>query len=146
MRKHRHIGAYGIITNDNKILLIRKSRGAYTGKLDLPGGGLEHGETPLECVVREVKEETNLEVKEATILDAISCRIKWQDTNDIEDLHHIGILYKIEVIHPYYNKKDSDGLDSLGSDWYDISVLKKDDVSPFAQYAIEINNLKRKTK
>ncbi len=30
---------------------------------NLPGGTLEHGETPWDCVVREVKEETGLDAK-----------------------------------------------------------------------------------
>ena len=42
----KHVGCYGIIKKGNKVLLIRKARGAYAGKLDLPGGGIEKGETP----------------------------------------------------------------------------------------------------
>jgi len=39
-----HVGAYGILIKDGKILLIKKSRGAYKGMYDLPGGGIEFGE------------------------------------------------------------------------------------------------------
>jgi len=34
----------------------------------LPGGGIEAGETEIECVRREVREETNLEVRIETLL------------------------------------------------------------------------------
>ena len=37
-KEWRHLGAYGLIVQDGKMALIRKSRGAYTGKLDVPGG------------------------------------------------------------------------------------------------------------
>ena len=50
-----HIGAYGVILKDNKIALIRKARGGYKGKLDLPGGGIEHTETPEQALVRELQ-------------------------------------------------------------------------------------------
>ena len=42
-----HIGAYGILIRDGKIALIKKARGGYKGKYDLPGGGIEHTETPI---------------------------------------------------------------------------------------------------
>jgi len=45
-----HVGANEIILKDNKIALIRKARGGYKGKLDLPGGGIEHTETPQEIL------------------------------------------------------------------------------------------------
>ena len=78
MKEMRHLGAYGLIINDNKMALIRKSRGAYTGKLDLPGGTIEHGERPIETLVREIKEELDSDVKK---LWFIWCRIScsWLD-------------------------------------------------------------------
>ena len=47
--------AYGIIIKDNNLLLLRQING-----YDLPGGGVEFGETPEEAVVREIKEETGM--------------------------------------------------------------------------------------
>lgn len=41
-----HVGSYSIIIRNENIALIKKARGGYTGKLDLPGGGIEHEETP----------------------------------------------------------------------------------------------------
>ncbi|UPV99139.1 8-oxo-dGTP diphosphatase [Halorussus gelatinilyticus] len=40
-----------------EVLLIRKKRGLGEGKFVGPGGKVEDGETPRECVVREVEEE-----------------------------------------------------------------------------------------
>jgi 8-oxo-dGTP diphosphatase len=45
------------VVRDGQILLIRKKRGLGAGKINGPGGRLEPGESPLECAVREVKEE-----------------------------------------------------------------------------------------
>ena len=56
--KKTHIGAYGIIIEDDKIVLIKKARGGYKGKLDLPGGGIDPGEDEETALRREILEET----------------------------------------------------------------------------------------
>jgi len=137
-----HIGAYGIIIRDNKIALVRKARGGYKGKLDLPGGGIEHTETPIVALYREIQEEINGTVVKATLLDATSVNIKWEMEPDLyEDLHHIGILFEVQIAEDVL-KDDADGLDSEGADWYLISDLKEDMVSPLTWYSLKKLNLK----
>ncbi|HEY9784386.1 MAG TPA: NUDIX hydrolase, partial [Candidatus Obscuribacterales bacterium] len=51
-----------VITEDKKILLVRHRKGNRQYWV-LPGGRLEYGETFQECAVRELKEETGLEVE-----------------------------------------------------------------------------------
>ena len=132
-----HIGAYGVIVKDEKIALTRKARGGYKGKLDLPGGGIEHTESPRETFNRELMEEIEGTVKEATLVDVSVTNIKWEMEKDVwEDLHHIGVIYKVELESDKL-KSDADGLDSEGADWYDISSLNENELSPFAKYAIQ---------
>lgn len=45
------------VLKDGQVLLIRKKRGLGAGKINGPGGRIEQGETPLECAVRETREE-----------------------------------------------------------------------------------------
>ena len=53
-------GARILIENANgEILFVEKTK---TGELCLPAGGLEEGETIEECIKREVKEETGLDI------------------------------------------------------------------------------------
>ena len=40
-----------------EVLLIRKKRGIGAGKINGPGGKIDPGETPLECAIRETREE-----------------------------------------------------------------------------------------
>lgn len=54
----------GAIVRDDKVLLIKhKPLDADQPFWLFPGGGIEEGETEFECVVREMREETNLEVE-----------------------------------------------------------------------------------
>ena len=56
-----------IVVRDGKILMERLCyKDANNGRefFSLPGGGIEEGETPDECVLREVMEETGLRLTE----------------------------------------------------------------------------------
>jgi 8-oxo-dGTP diphosphatase len=50
------------IVKDGKILLKKANRGVSESKWNGLGGKIEEGETPLQNVIREVKEESNLTV------------------------------------------------------------------------------------
>ena len=134
--KGKHIGVYGVIENDNKIVLIKKARGGYLGKLDLPGGGMEYAEEAFETLKRELREEVGVVVKKGTLLDVKTNTIKWQmETDTIEDLYHIGILYKIDDFSGDI-KTTPDGIDSLGANWYEINKLDLENLTPFAKFVI----------
>ena len=48
------------IVRDGEILLIEKKRGLGAGKINGPGGKIDPGETPLECAIRETREELGI--------------------------------------------------------------------------------------
>lgn len=136
--KSTHCGAYGFIIKDDKIALIKKARGGYTGLLDLPGGGIEHDETPIEGLHRELMEEAGVTVTKEELITATSRTFKWQVKEDlVEDLHHIGLLYKVETKEEEL-KEEADGLDSNGCNYYEISKLKRDEITPFTLEGLEL--------
>jgi len=51
------------IVRDGKVLIVRRARPPAHGLYTLPGGGVEVGETLMEAVAREVREETALEIE-----------------------------------------------------------------------------------
>ena len=129
--KSTHVGAYGFIIKDDCIALIKKARGGYKGMLDIPGGGIEHDESPDAALKRELMEEAGVTVTDFKIITVTSRTFKWQMEEDlIEDLHHIGILYKVEVLEDNV-KQEADGIDSNGCNFYKISELDKKQLTPF---------------
>lgn len=136
--KNTHVGAYGFIIKNDCIALIKKARGGYTGLLDIPGGGIEHIETPVEALKRELMEEAGVTVKTYKLLTATSRTFTWNVNDSLdEDLHHIGILYKVEVEEENV-KEEADGIDSNGCSYYKINELSKSELTPFTIEGIEL--------
>jgi NAD+ diphosphatase len=57
-----------ILKYEDKIVLVRRSREPGKGKLDLPGGFLDPGETAEEGVKREISEELHIDIGTAEYL------------------------------------------------------------------------------
>jgi mutator protein MutT len=60
------VSVKGVIFREEKVILLRNARDEW----ELPGGKLEPGEAPQDCVVREVQEELGLAVRVGPILDS----------------------------------------------------------------------------
>jgi 8-oxo-dGTP diphosphatase len=60
----RVVRCVGAVIHDptGRLLLIRRGHDPHRGLWSLPGGRIEAGESPEQAVVREVREETGLEV------------------------------------------------------------------------------------
>jgi 8-oxo-dGTP diphosphatase len=58
------------VLNGERVLMVhrvKKAQDMHQGKWNGLGGKLESGETPEECAVREIREESGLEVSELTL-------------------------------------------------------------------------------
>lgn len=51
-----------VVVDEDRLLMIRRGHGPGAGEWSIPGGRVERGETLIEALVREVFEETHIEV------------------------------------------------------------------------------------
>jgi 8-oxo-dGTP diphosphatase len=65
------IGIGAVIVDAGRVLLVQRGREPLKGKWSLPGGMLEVGESLHQGVVREVEEETGLQVEPIVLLELL---------------------------------------------------------------------------
>ncbi|HYU85935.1 MAG TPA: NUDIX domain-containing protein [Kribbellaceae bacterium] len=96
----QRLAAYGVLLRADEILLTRiSSRGFSAGAWTLPGGGVEHGEDVRTGLVREVYEETGLDIEVGDILDVHSTHIVDRSpAGRMEDFHGVHLLFSGRVL------------------------------------------------
>ena len=66
-----YVGVGAVIVQDGKVLLVKRKYEPLAGQWSLPGGAVEVGETLEACLVREMLEETGLEVSVGPVIEII---------------------------------------------------------------------------
>ena len=89
------VGVGAIIIHNGKILLEKRRNDPGKGKWSVPGGLVELGENIEETVLREVKEETNLEVENPQHVDVVT-HISLDKNGKIK-YHFVIIDYLVKV-------------------------------------------------
>lgn len=122
-------GVYGIFLQNEKLLVVKQNKGPHQGKFDLPGGGIEPGETIDEALHREFKEELGMTFASKKFMHNLTAVTEGSDENGSPYLlHQIALIYQLE------------GLSSLELSfpemdffWIELSQLSKKPISPLIQ-------------
>ncbi len=119
------VRVYGILINEkNEVLLADENiRGRHITKF--PGGGLELGEGPLECVVREFKEETGQEV---SVIEHIYTTDFYIHSQINPDYQVIGIYYRISCEGASLIEVNTEK-DNIILKWVLVTELSENDVT-----------------
>ena len=97
--------AYAIVIQEGRVLLSKQFNG-----YDLPGGGIDLGETPEEAAIRETKEETGIDVAEPKLLRG--------ETSFFRQNHKSGSV--VQSLQLYYTCSFVGGeLSTVGFDEYE---------------------------
>jgi 8-oxo-dGTP pyrophosphatase MutT (NUDIX family) len=114
-------GVAAVIFEDGRVLLQRRDD---TGRWGLPGGSVEPGESVRTAVIREVREETGLDVEPVRLIGVYSDPLYHQVMTypDGNVIHYVSTVLEC-VVHGGIL---ACGNESLALDWFDPEALPDD--------------------
>jgi ADP-ribose pyrophosphatase YjhB (NUDIX family) len=89
------VGVGGAVVADGRVLLARRAKPPLLGRWSIPGGTVELGETLEEALVREMAEETGLEVEPLEILTVFD-RIERAGADVV--FHYVIVDYRCRYV------------------------------------------------
>lgn len=81
-----------IITDDGKVVLVKRSFDPYKDHWALPGGMVDYGETVEDTVIREAKEETGFDIKIEKLVGVYS------DPNRDPRGHFVSVCFLSKIV------------------------------------------------
>ena len=125
--KNIHVSA-AIIMKDNKIFVKQRGYGEFKDWWEFPGGKIEEGETPEECLKREIKEELKADIN----IDKYLCTVEYDYPNFHLKMECFicslidGHLELVEAEDAKFITNDQlDSIDFLPADLLVVKELKK---------------------
>jgi 8-oxo-dGTP diphosphatase len=99
--KRQRLAVKALIRRGDRVLLARLSaRAVETGHWTLPGGGVDHGESPETALVREVTEEAGLNPTVKALVGVHDAHLTGNAPDGrLEDFHAVNLVYEAEVPH-----------------------------------------------
>jgi ADP-ribose pyrophosphatase YjhB (NUDIX family) len=97
--KRQRLAAKALIRRGDEVLLARLSALAVeTGRWTLPGGGVDHGESPETALLREVEEECGLRPTVRSLVGVHDVHLTGNAPDGrLEDFHAVNLVYEAEV-------------------------------------------------
>lgn len=107
-----------IIINNNKILIAQRGANEkLAGKWEFPGGKIELGETPQQCLKREIKEELEVDIEVGNYLDE---SIYTYPNGEIKLMAYFATIVGGNIMLSVHDKVE----------WITISKIDKYDFAP----------------
>jgi 8-oxo-dGTP diphosphatase len=135
------VGVGAVVFDADCVLLVRRAKAPLAGEWSLPGGAVELGETLEEAIVREVAEETGLDVtalQMVKVFDHID-----RDAEGRIRFHYVLVDFLCRIVPK--DKKHSAAVITLrhGSDvsdarWVSLEGLRTSKEFPLTERALEV--------
>ena len=129
MNKRPLIGVGAVVFNDsNEILLIKRGKAPHYGRWMVPGGTLEWGETLEAAAIREVREETGIDIEIEGFVEIIEAI-----TPGAEGFHYVIMDYAARAV----SGELAAGSDALDAAWVSAHRLGELDLTADLRHVIE---------
>lgn len=133
------VGVGGVVIENGRVLLIRRGSEPLKGQWSIPGGTLELGESLYEGVVRELREETGLDVRVLELIEVFDRIFPNNDAPSTERplkprYHFVIVDYLCEKIG---------GEAHAGSDVTDVAFVREGELQDYRLTATATRVLKR---
>ncbi len=112
-----HKYTLGFIKKNNQILMVNRQKSPWKGSWNGVGGKLEENESPLECIIREIKEETDIDVSESQIQD--KGVLTWDNFNALGNGLHIFLIEMPHIFEYKTPRNISEGI----LDWKQVEWI-----------------------
>jgi ADP-ribose pyrophosphatase YjhB (NUDIX family) len=120
-----------LVMHDGKFLLAERNKENYRGYWVIPGGGVEFGETTKDAAIREIKEETNLDV------DIIKL-IGYKEIINVPGKYHsLVFFYLAKPKHTDIKTAVQPEEDISSAKFFTIDELKKLKLAESAEWALK---------
>ncbi len=141
--KHFNIRVYGLVINDLGEVLLSDEYILDQKMTKFPGGGLQFGEGPEECIKREAREEFGQEIE---IMEHFYTTGFFQRALFFEDHQLISIYYRIQLTQPGKLKTSEIPFDfpelvngSQSFRWAKIKLLENEDLNfPIDRHVLKL--------
>jgi len=124
------VGVGGIIFQDESVLLVKRGGDPAAGQWSIPGGVVDTGETLSDAVVREVREETNIQVEPLALVKILD-RI-FRDKENRVSYHYV----LVDFLCRYTGGEVYPGTDALDARFIPLQDLASWDVIPVTREVI----------
>lgn len=118
--------ALGYLEREGKFLAVERESNDYPGLYGFPGGKVEVDEHIREALVREVIEETGLEVRVTGFLGLVSENISGAEAAE----HTIINFFELELV-------ENHGKGEHRTEWIDLEEIEDEDLIPSGRRMIQ---------
>ena len=98
-----------ILNSRGELLVVRRGKEPAKGTLDLPGGFVDNGETGEQAIIREIREETGLDIRQVEYLFSIPNIYRYSGM----DIHTLDMFYACHAEDDVPLKADDDVSESM---------------------------------
>jgi len=125
------VGVGGVVVEGDRVLLVRRGTQPGLGEWTIPGGLLELGETLVQGVAREIREETGLTVRVIDLIEALeriftdpqATAAAPSDTAARPRYHYVILDYLCERV---------EGEPTIGEEITDLALVREEDLERYS--------------